>query len=142
VADMIVDVRDGRVTVTDGPWEERRAVEASTGQRGTPSEDRDDRSARRRQDAAFRAAMQQETGVLRREVARLEREVTLAEGAVAELTRRLADPAIYDDPAHARKVALAHGHAKDRAQALMSDWEARQIELDAAEARVQDRFSV
>ncbi len=101
---------------------------------------RDDRASRKRREAELRQALRRETGPLRDEVRRLEQAVTAAEGEVAELTRRLSDPAVYDDPERAREMAEAHGRAKDRAAALMDAWEERQAALEEAESRVHERF--
>ncbi|MBK9180473.1 MAG: ABC-F family ATP-binding cassette domain-containing protein [Acidimicrobiales bacterium] len=75
------------------------------------------------------------TKQLRARVARLERELTRAEADVAELQRRLADPALYDDPEQVREAATAHEAAKDQAAALTDAWVQAHTELDDAEAR-------
>jgi ATP-binding cassette subfamily F protein 3 len=149
VADMVVDVRDGTVRVHDGDYEDLLATRALRGEaspepattrRQDAAAAKDDRADRRRRDADLRRALKAETGTLRNEVARLETAVSQAEGEVAELTRALADPAVYDDPDRARDLAAAHGDAKDRAARLMGEWEERQTRLEEAEARVHARF--
>jgi hypothetical protein len=57
----------------------------------------------------------------------VERELGAAEAQVAELTRRLGEPGLYDDRDAAAEVVEAHGVAKDAADALMARW----IELSA-----------
>ncbi len=155
VADMIVDVRDGTVTVHDGDYEDYVATRELRGESvpDTPSAaaapvrrtatppPREDKATRKRREAELRQALKQETGTLRNEVSRLESAVAKAEAEVAELTRALADPAVYDDPDRARDLAVAHGEAKDRAGQLMADWEDRLLRLEEAEARVQARFA-
>lgn len=136
VADAIVDVRDGGATWFDGTYEElewrrgedARAAEAATLSRREParrpggdgarggarSGGRSGRGGRTEEDAELRA--------LRRELARVESDLAAAEAEVAALTRRLAEPGLYDDRAVADKVVAAHGAAKDTADALMARW--------------------
>ncbi len=155
VADMVVDVRDGTVATHDGSYEDLLATRRHRGEpppeptaapstlaagRARDGEVREDRASRKRHEAELRQALRRETGPLRDEVRRLEQAVTAAEGEVAELTRRLADPGVYDDPERARELAEAHGRAKDRAAALMDAWEERQVALEEAESRVHERF--
>ncbi len=156
VADMIVDVRDGSLSVHDGGYEDLLATRALRGESAPPpapttvapnrrqgpepAASREDKADRKRREAELRQALKAETGTLRNEVSRLETAVSTAEEEVAELTRALADPAVYDDPDKARDLAAAHGEAKDRAASLMADWEDRQSRLEEAEARVHARF--
>jgi ATP-binding cassette, subfamily F, member 3 len=138
VADAIVDVRDGGATWFDGTYEElewrrgeaeRAAAVATLSRREAPR-----RSARAkgaeaperggRDDAQVRA--------LRKELARVERELGEAEAEVAELTRRLAEPGLYDDRDAAAEVAAAHGAAKDVADALMARWLELGTQLEAS----------
>jgi len=124
VADAIVDVRDGGATWFDGTYEElewrrgeaeRAADAARLSRRVEPR-----RGGKERKGAASRS----EDGdrALRKELARVERELGAAEAEVASLTRRLADPALYEDRDAAVAVAAAHGAAKDAAEALMAEW--------------------
>jgi len=64
---------------------------------------------------------------LKKEIAKVERELGEAEGRVADLTRRLGDTALYDDRAAAAQVVEAHAGAKDAAETLMARW----LELSA-----------
>ncbi len=59
---------------------------------------------------------------LRRELSRVERDLAAAEGRVADLTRQLGDPSLYDDADAAAKVVAAHGVAKDEAVQLSARW--------------------
>jgi hypothetical protein len=68
------------------------------------------------------AAVTDDHRVLKREVAKVERELGEAEGRVAELTRRLGETALYDDREAAAEVVQAHASAKDAADALMARW--------------------
>jgi ATP-binding cassette subfamily F protein 3 len=146
VADMIVEVRDGRIRVHDGDYEDLQATlkhrqtvpstltDARPRDAGTASPDAG--KDRKRREAERRNRLHRETRHLRDRVAVLEAEVSAAESEVAELTRALADPAVYDDPARAKDLVVRHGEAKDRAGELMAGWEAALLELEAAEARV------
>ena len=128
VADAIVDVRDGGASWFDGTYEElewrrgedaraqARAEEVATLRRREPAR-RTGRGGR-----GTRAAEGDEVRALRRELTQVERELGEAEAAVAELTRRLAEPGLYDDRAAADEVVAAHGAAKDRADTLMARW--------------------
>ena len=128
VADAIVDVRDGGATWFDGTYEElewrrgedaraqARAEEVATLRRREPAR-RSGRGGR-----GTRAAEGDEVRALRRELTQVERELGEAEAAVAELTRRLAEPGLYDDRAAADEVVAAHGAAKDLADTLMARW--------------------
>ena len=155
VAATILDVRDGHVQLFDGSFDEWAAARANAqgagrsdgGARlsvsttpGVPSSERDERAARRRQDAALRNAMHRATAELRRNVQQLERDVARAEAAVADLNRKLADPRVYEDQDRARDLVLEHGRAKDTANDLMLAWETALLELEAAEAAVHSEF--
>ncbi len=59
---------------------------------------------------------------LRREMSRIERDLATVEGRVAELTRQLGDPALYDDADAAAKIVAEHGVAKDEAMGLSARW--------------------
>ena len=59
---------------------------------------------------------------LTRELTRVERELGAAEAQVAELTRRLGEPGLYDDRDAAAEAVTAHGAAKDTAESLMARW--------------------
>jgi ATP-binding cassette, subfamily F, member 3 len=154
-ADMIVEVRDGRAEVHHGDYEDllaSRAYRAQFGDAGsepqahvTPTprpvaESREDRAERKRREAERRNRLHRETGALRREAARLEEAVSVAEAEVAEINRLLADPAVYDDPTRARELVARHGEVKDRANDLMAQWERAHLELEAAEARVEQEL--
>jgi ATP-binding cassette, subfamily F, member 3 len=154
-ADMIVEVRDGRAEVHHGDYEDllaSRAYRAQFGDVGsepqahvapTPrpvAESREDRAERKRREAERRNRLHRETGALRREAARLEEAVSVAEAEVAEINRLLADPAVYDDPTRARELVARHGEVKDRANDLMAQWERAHLELEAAEARVEQEL--
>jgi len=124
VADAIVDVREGGAVWFDGTYEElewrrdeaTRIAEVATLSRRTGTR----RTSRERKGAA--AASDDEQRTSRKELVRVERDLAAAEAEVAELTRRLADPTLYDDRDAAAAVVAAHGAAKDTAEELMARW--------------------
>ena len=67
-----------------------------------------------------------------------EQPVSEAEVAeVAELTRTLADPGVYDDAGRVKDLVTRHGDAKDRAARLLDAWEEAQLALEEAESQVE-----
>jgi ATP-binding cassette, subfamily F, member 3 len=164
-ADAIVEVGGGRATWFDGTFEEltwRRDAggasatgaahrasgpEPSTVDRagsggGAAATDGDasgrrDRQRDKRQEARRRNAMYRATKDLRAEVERIEGQLGRTEAEVAELTRRLADPGVYEDAEAARRLVEEHGRAKDEAGELLDAWEKAQLALEEAEAAVE-----
>jgi ATP-binding cassette, subfamily F, member 3 len=144
-ADAIVEVGGAGARWFDGTFEElqwRRdgasAVLSTRSSRGRPAavdRDRDKRREAERRNARHRA-----TKDLKREVERLERALGAVEDRVADLTRQLGDPAVYEDAARVKGLVVDHGEAKDRAAALMQRWEAAQLALDEAEEEVEATF--
>ena len=65
----------------------------------------------------------------------MERDLGRAETDVADLQRRLAEPALYEDNDEVKLLVSAHDEAKDRAASLMDQWLEAQGALDRAEAR-------
>ena len=100
-----------------------------------------DKAEERRRKAALRDRLAKETGKLGERVRRIEGDLAKAEAEVADLTRKLADPSVYDDPDRAKDLAIAHGNAKDRADELMQQWEASSTELEKATARIRADLS-
>jgi ATP-binding cassette, subfamily F, member 3 len=146
VADAVIEVVDGRATWFDGTYEELLARRAPAVDVGTPAATprsapagargggRDKRAEAERRNARHRA-----TKDLKREVARVEQELTRVEAEVAELTRTLADPDVYADGDRVRRLVAEHATAKDRASELMQRWEAAQLALEEAEATAEVR---
>ncbi|MBW3657746.1 MAG: ATP-binding cassette domain-containing protein [Actinobacteria bacterium] len=149
VADHILDVRDGTARLHPGGYEEfleRVGTHAATpasgsalsdGRTGARSKAKEADPARdKRREAEHRNQLHRVTKPLRREVTKLEAALEKAEAEVAELTRAMADPAVYEDPRKVAELVAAHGRAKDLAGDLMQRWEAAQLELEAAEAGI------
>jgi ATP-binding cassette subfamily F protein 3 len=68
---------------------------------------------------------------LRKEVNRLERELTAAEGEVADLNRQLSDPAVFGDPEKVTDLSRRFGEAKDRSSRLMDEWAEASSKLES-----------
>jgi len=145
VADAVVDVRDGDAVWFDGTYEELEWRRDEAARRvGTPSESARGRAAvgsspppgrrgKGRRGGSEKAAGS--TGAagasgpddggakqLRRDLTRIERDLAAAEAQVADLTRQLGEPDLYDDPDAAAEVVAAHGVAKDAAMVLSARW--------------------
>jgi ATP-binding cassette, subfamily F, member 3 len=145
VADAIVEVGEGQARWFDGTFEELRwrrdgtAAAADLG--GAPAKAAaTDRDRDKRREAERRNARHRATKDLKRTVERLERELGQAEGRVAELTRQLADPAVYEDGERVKGLVADHGAAKDRAAELLDAWEEAQLALEEAEEQVETAF--
>lgn len=134
------DLRDGHLTIFDGPFEEW--------------EERQQREAVRRQEAAAVAATERRTREMRREkalksgaaqsstkerdaaesVTRAEERVRALEGRVRDLTVQLGDQALYDGSAEGRLKADALAIELERERralnAAMADWERAMLVLD------------
>ncbi len=124
VADAIVEVRDGGATWFDGTYEElewrrdeaqRSADAAILSRRGESP-----RAGRRGKNRPQPAADDQRS--MRRELARVERDLGAAEAEVARLMQVLADPGLYDDRSAAADAAAALEAAKDVAKEFMARW--------------------
>jgi ATP-binding cassette, subfamily F, member 3 len=146
VADAIVEVGEGQARWFDGTFEElrwRRDGAASADDLGGASAKApaaSDRDRDKRREAERRNARHRATKDLKRTVERLERELGQAEGRVAELTRQLADPAVYEDSERVKGLVADHGAAKDRAAELLDAWEEAQLALEEAEEQVETAF--
>jgi ATP-binding cassette subfamily F protein 3 len=155
VADAIVEVGHGKARWYDGSYEElqeRRSDVPGTSAGAAPSRPADQRSGTRpggvdgrgnggkggrRADAEQRNARYQATKDLRREVTGLEAGLATVEKEVADLTRQMADPDVYEDGDTIKRLVTRHGVAKDRAGELLTAWEDAQLRLDAAEAELE-----
>jgi len=148
VATTIIEVRAGRVAVFDGDFEyyaaktgvdveARGAAESPTAAPvPAPAPARASKVAsadRKRADAEQRNRVHRETKEVKRRLAKVERELAEAEGEVADLTRTLAEPALYDDPVKVKEVVARHDRAKTRAAAAMEQWLALSERVERAE---------
>jgi ATP-binding cassette, subfamily F, member 3 len=148
VADTVVRVHDGTATLYPGDFEYFAAktgldldgssaapttvpAEAPAEAQGRRREGAEDR---KRAEAEARNRLYRETKELRRKLARVEADLVTAEAEVADLTRRMADPDVYADGEQVRELVVAHNDAKDRAAALMAQWERLAEAVEAATA--------
>jgi len=151
VATTIVEVNDGQATVYPGDFEyyaAKRGVDIETrgavegthaSPRGVvadsprPRESAKVAADRRRREAEERNARHRRTRDLRAALSRTESEAVAAERELAELTERLADPAIYADPAGVRTLVERHNELRDRTDALSDERQRLTNELARAE---------
>ncbi|HUF06306.1 MAG TPA: hypothetical protein VMP86_02835, partial [Candidatus Binatia bacterium] len=151
VANTIVEVNDGSATVYPGDFEyyaakrgvdieTRGAVEgASATPRGVvaaapkPRESAKAAADRRRREADERNARHRRTRDLRAALAKAENDADAAERDLADLTDRLADPAIYADASLVRELVDRHNALRDGSDALAAERERLAAELAAAE---------
>jgi ATP-binding cassette, subfamily F, member 3 len=156
VADTILEVRDGRVTVHVGGYDdyldrvrrrERRSPAERTGDadgdgRERRDGDREERERRKRREAERRNRLYRATRDLRERLHRVESDLTAAESEVAELNRALADPSVYDDDEHVAELVRRHGQAKDRADTLMREWEELAVRVERATEAAEAELDV
>ncbi|MDX1621817.1 MAG: hypothetical protein R3320_12545, partial [Nitriliruptorales bacterium] len=147
VADHILEVRDGRVRLHVGDYESflagrddggaRSEIGGASGAAESPDAERSGGARRdpdaKRREAERRNALYRATKELRQEVEVIEAALVSAEAEVAELTRTLADPDVYEDEERVKRLVAEHGVAKDRAAELLERWEDAQLRLEAAE---------
>jgi ATP-binding cassette subfamily F protein 3 len=135
VATSLVDVRDGRARWYPGVDERvlspRSPAPAPATAAGRPAADA---TSRKRTEAERRNERHRATKELRRRVDAAEKRWEKAEHEVAELQRRLADPAVYDKPGDVKDLVARHDSAKEAAAAAMAEWESATAELERTEA--------
>jgi ATP-binding cassette subfamily F protein 3 len=155
VADAVIEVDNGRVRWSEGvdenrlsrpgsdpgpapsPAQEpkRRGAGASRGGRdgkGSTDRKRGARSAGSRSASPTpgdRQPSNNRTRDLRKRLSRVESEWERAEARVMQLHAELADPAAYDDRERLEEIIAEHDESKDRAAALMDEWERLSTEL-------------
>ncbi len=137
VADALIEVRHGRAVWHLGadesvlyPTDLHDQPAADPDASPAPRQPRAGSSAERAERRRASAQARETTSELRRRAADLERAWAAADTEVAELHRRLSDPAVYDRPEEVHALASAHEEAADRAAALLTEWEASLAELE------------
>jgi len=138
VAEVLVEVRDGKVKVHDGvderllmPGENIIPAKLSTSTSGRAKKSSKNSKARsasskkqeKRGEAEQRNQQHQSTKGLRIELRKVEKTWEKAEHKVASLQAQLADPAIYDDNERVKVLAKDLDRAKDNAAELSARWE-------------------
>jgi ATP-binding cassette subfamily F protein 3 len=86
----------------------------------------------KRAEAERRNRVYRETKELRKRIDDVEKALAVAEAQVAELTRTMADPAVYEDAEKVKDVVARHNAAKDRAAELTDEWERLSLSLEEA----------
>ncbi|MCL4113701.1 UNVERIFIED_CONTAM: hypothetical protein GTU68_063581 [Idotea baltica] len=145
VAEILVEVRDGKVTVHDDvderllmPGENAMAAKLSTSTTGkakksakkTDARSGTGRKQEKRGQAEQRNQHHQDTKALRIELRKVEKDWEKAERKVAQLQEQLADPAIYDDGEKVGQLAKQFDAAKDTAVELSARWEKLASDLE------------
>ena len=126
VADVLVEVRDGRAVWHEGV-PERILYPTRHDATPTPSVHK---SGARAAEGSGSASKKPKKGKPkdpdhghRRRLERAERDWEAAEASVLKVQDRLADPDLYQDPDRAATVVAEHETAKDTAARLMAEWE-------------------
>jgi ATP-binding cassette subfamily F protein 3 len=138
VAEVLVEVRDGKVKVHDEvderllmPGENIIPAKLSTSTTGKTKKSTKNTNARsasskkqeKRGEAEQRNQQHQNTKALRIELRKVEKTWEKAEHKVANLQAQLADPAVYDDSERVKTLAQDLDKAKDNAAELSARWE-------------------
>jgi len=138
VAETLVEVRDGKITIHDDvderllvPGENSMAAKLTTSTSGkakksskkTEARSGTGRKQEKRGQAEQRNEHHQNTKELRIELRKVEKDWEKAERKVAQLQEQLADPAIYEDGAQVASLAKQFDTAKDSAATLSARWE-------------------
>jgi ATP-binding cassette, subfamily F, member 3 len=156
VANTIIEVNDGRATVYPGDFEyyaakrgvdieERGAVE---GARSTPRgvvareararESAREAADRKRREAEERNTRHRQTRELRQAAHRARERSDAITRELAELTERLADPALYADASLVRELVERHNTLRDEEEPARVEAERLAAELAAADAPTAD----
>ena len=151
VANTIIEVADGTATLFPGDFESyaaRRGIDvehrgAEEGVRSTPRgvvvaapkprESAQAATARKRREAEERNARYRRTRDLRAALHRTDADAADAERELAEVSDRLADPAIYADATLVRQLVERHNALRDRSEAFAAERERAALELRRAE---------
>jgi ATP-binding cassette subfamily F protein 3 len=141
VADDLLEVRNGAVHLHQGVEERVLTPSFEGGAVGPTSapakpvapRPREERAQTKQKDAAARQRRHDATKDLKKQVAKLERDLATAESEVADINRELAEPDVYQDADKVTELSRRFGEAKDRAAALMDEWERAAGELERLE---------
>lgn len=145
VADYLVEVRDGKVTVhsdvdpevlkpqSTGSAQLSNTAHTQTGgaSSGTSAGAGSSRKDERREQAEKRNLDYRLTKDLKAKIRKAEKGWEKAENEVLELQAKLADPKVYEDSSLVQTLAIELDAAKDKAQELSKVWEQLSEELES-----------
>ena len=143
VADALIEVRDGTARMHLDVREEVLNPGTSTTRRDTAGRERS--TKKKTAPAGKRAAKptaparpkegsspgSQHARDLRKRVQRLEKQWEEAEAVVAAVQAEMADPGLYEDADRVKEIGQRFDAAKDRAAALMHEWEQAATRLES-----------
>lgn len=95
---------------------------------------REDRKAKKREEAERRAQMRKKLGPLQKRVETLEKRVEALEAVQKERSAKLADPAVYDDPKQRDELLTAYRQDEDALAEAEAAWEVATAELEEAQS--------
>ncbi|TNF37140.1 MAG: ABC transporter ATP-binding protein [Deltaproteobacteria bacterium] len=152
VANVVIEVDDGRVEAFPGNWQEyeakkaereaAEAAEAALAAGGAP-ESRQSVSLkeRKRLEAEARQEHSRATRHLRAENERVELRVTEVEAELAEIDQALLDPALHADGDRVRETYQRRDALSGELDALMGRWEELSVELETHQERLDTRLA-
>ena len=151
IANKIIQVRDGQVTVFPGNYDDYLwRTRSADGQAGTMETQprigqlrQPSTAARRRQRKALEGQLRNEhyraVSPVRTRIAEVEREMAADTGRIAEIEALMADPAHYKDSRNVVTVNREYAILKENVARLATEWEGLQSEAERIEADYRKR---
>jgi ATP-binding cassette subfamily F protein 3 len=141
LATRIWEVRDGVIDSQPGDlddWSRRRAAQtASEAHDGSPRAPAGGQGVQARRERALQREQRDKVlGPIKRAVAELEQRIAQLEQEKKAAEGRLADPALFSDPARSTPLIAAYRDAARKLEELYARWEHKSEELAAAESRL------
>jgi ATP-binding cassette, subfamily F, member 3 len=141
LATRIWEVRDGVIDSQPGDlddWSRRRAAQtASEAHDGSPRAPAGGQGVQARRERALQREQRDKVlGPIKRAVAELEQRIAQLEQEKKAAEGRLADPALFSDPARSTPLITAYRDAARKLEELYARWEHKSEELAAAESRL------
>jgi ATP-binding cassette, subfamily F, member 3 len=119
-----IAIEDGELRSHQGGWAEYvRAREERRAQERAPRPARSDGAAERRRERAADRERRRPAKSAVRDREALEREIEVAEAALAALEEELSDPAAWAGPDRARRAGERHERAREKLDQLYARWE-------------------
>ena len=141
LATRIWEVRDGVIDSQPGDlddWSRRRTAQtASEAHDGSPRAPAGGQGVQARRERALQREQRDKVlGPIKRAVAELEQRIAQLEQEKKAAEGRLADPALFSDPARSTPLITAYRDAARKLEELYARWEHKSEELAAAESRL------